>query len=101
MASRTWHGAVKLWSRKAARHWMLIHPSTMLSQLPRKRYADFLASLRQLDSSLSKRREIHLILDNGTHMHPRVEEWFAGHRRYHWHFVPTSASWLNLRRALV
>ena len=41
--------------------------------------------------------QIHLILDNySTHTHPKVEAWFAAHPRYHRHFVPTSASWLNL-----
>ncbi len=40
---------------------------------------------------------IHLILDNyGTHTHPKVQEWFADHPRYHLHFTPTGASWLNL-----
>jgi hypothetical protein len=43
---------------QGARHRMLIHTSTMLSQLPRKRHAEFLAFLRQLDASLSKRREM-------------------------------------------
>ncbi|MPY89606.1 MAG: IS630 family transposase [Luteitalea sp.] len=64
---------------------------------PRKRHTEFLAFLNQLNRSVPKRREIHLILDNyGTHTHPKVEEWFANHPRYHRHFVPTSASWLNL-----
>ena len=46
---------------------------------------------------MPRRREVHLILDNyGTHTHPRVNEWFAAHPRYHRHFVPTSSSWLNL-----
>ena len=40
---------------------------------------------------------MHLILNNyGTHTHPRVQEWFAAHPRYHLHFTPTGASWLNL-----
>jgi transposase len=53
--------------------------------------------LNQLHRSVPKRRDIHLILDNyGTHAHPKVEPWFADHRRYHRHVVPTSASWLNL-----
>ena len=44
-----------------------------------------------------RRREIHLICDNyGTHKHPKVREWFAAHPRFHVHFTPTSASWLNL-----
>jgi putative transposase len=26
---------------------------------------------------------------------PKVQRWFAGRPRYHLHFTPTSASWLN------
>jgi len=64
---------------------------------PRKRHAEFLAFLHQLNRSVPKRREIHLILDNyATHTHPTVEAWFTDHPQYHRHFVPTSASWLNL-----
>ena len=64
---------------------------------PRKRHTEFLAFLHQLDRTLPKRRTVHLILDNyGTHTHPKVDAWFAAHPRYHRHFVPTSASWLNL-----
>ena len=65
---------------------------------PRKRHTEFLAFLHELDRSIPTRhREIHLILDNyATHTHPTVEAWFAAHPRYHRHFVPTSASWLNL-----
>jgi transposase len=50
--------------------------------------------------SLAKRypkRELHLICDNyGTHKHPAVRDWCAAHPRFHLHFTPTSASWLNL-----
>ena len=64
---------------------------------PRKRHTEFLAFLNQLNRTLPSRREVHLILDNyGTHTHPKVDAWFAAHPRYHRHFVPTSASWLNL-----
>jgi hypothetical protein len=39
----------------------------------------------------------HLIVDNdGTHTHPKVMGWLARHPRFHLHFTPTSASWLNL-----
>ena len=45
---------------------------------PQKRHTEFLAFLEQLDRTVPKRREIHLILDNyGTHTHPAVEAWFA------------------------
>ena len=35
-------------------------------------------------------------MDNyGTHKVPKVTRWFVRHPRYHLHFTPTSASWLN------
>jgi transposase len=39
---------------------------------------------------------IHLILDNySTHKHAAVQRWMARHTRFHFHFTPTSSSWLN------
>lgn len=32
----------------------------------------------------------------GTRKHPAMREGLAAHRRFHLHFTPTSASWLNL-----
>ncbi len=52
-----------------------------------------------LDSIKRKypRRDIHLICDNyGTHKHPTVRQWFSANPRFHVHYTPTSASWLNL-----
>ena len=35
-------------------------------------------------------------MDNySTHKHAKVKAWFARHPRFHPHFVPTYASWLN------
>jgi transposase len=63
----------------------------------RHRHLEFLAFLERIERATPRRREIHLILDNyGTHKHPRVQAWFAAHPRYHLHFTPTGASWLNL-----
>jgi transposase len=65
--------------------------------LPRHRHTEFLAFLESLEASTPKRQQIHLILDNyGTHKHPRVRQWFADHPRYHLHFTPKGASWMNL-----
>jgi hypothetical protein len=37
------------------------------------------------------------VLDNyGTHNHEAVHNWLADRPRYHLHFTPTGASWLNL-----
>ncbi|WP_029889404.1 IS630 family transposase [Polycyclovorans algicola] len=63
----------------------------------RHRSAEFLAFLRALDREVPKHLDIHLILDNyGTHKTEAVRAWFAARPRYHLHFTPTSASWLNL-----
>ena len=41
--------------------------------------------------------KLHFILDNyATHEHARVKAWLDRYPRVHFHFVPTSASWLNL-----
>lgn len=40
--------------------------------------------------------QIHLVVDNyTTHKHPQVRRWLARHPRFHLHFTPTSASWMN------
>jgi len=71
--------------------------SVIGSCLPRHRHGEFIRFLERIEGATPRRREIHLILDNyGTHTHPKVKEWFAEHPRYHLHFTPTSASWLNL-----
>jgi transposase len=52
--------------------------------------------LRQIDRETPKALAIHLIADNyATHKHPDVKRWLAKHPRFHMHFTPTSASWLN------
>jgi len=39
---------------------------------------------------------VHLILDNyGTHKTQGIRRWLAKRPRFHLHFTPTSASWLN------
>src|SRR6266576_4967826 len=49
-----------------------------------------------IDTATHPTLDIHMILDNyGTHKHPEVRKWFNPHPRYHVHFTPTSASWLN------
>ena len=36
-------------------------------------------------------------MDNyATHKHPAVQRWLNRHPRFHIHFTPTSASWLNM-----
>jgi transposase len=63
----------------------------------RHRHDEFLRFLRTIDTSVPRKLQIHLIVDNyGTHTHPDVQAWLAKHPRFHLHFTPTSSSWLNL-----
>jgi transposase len=63
----------------------------------RHRHIEWLKFLRLLDAQTAADRDLHLILDNyATHKHPKVKAWLAKHPRFHLHFTPTSASWLNM-----
>lgn len=63
---------------------------------PRHRHQEFLKFLRLIDRRVPAAWAVHLVVDNyGTHKHPRVRGWLARHPRYHLHFTPTGASWLN------
>lgn len=70
---------------------------TVLSQCkPRHRHQEFLAFLNHVDANVPPDLEIHLIVDNyATHKHATVRAWLARRPRYHLHFTPTYASWLN------
>jgi transposase len=63
----------------------------------RHRNQEFLRFLRRLDREFPGDLQLHLVMDNyGTHKHPNVQAWLKKHPRFVPHFVPTSASWLNL-----
>jgi len=58
--------------------------------------AQRLAFLNQIDRAIDPELDLHVILDNSsTHKTPAVCRWLQNHPRVHFHFTPTSASWLN------
>ncbi|MFZ2447572.1 MAG: IS630 family transposase [Syntrophobacteraceae bacterium] len=59
-----------------------------------KRRLEFLAFMDQVLAGLPGDKEIHVILDNYC-IHKKNDEWLAAHPNVHFHFTPTSASWLN------
>lgn len=66
--------------------------------LPRHRGKEFLRFLTELEQQVPPDLELHLILDNySTHKSAAVQRWLkpAKRRRFHFHFTPTSSSWLN------
>jgi transposase len=63
----------------------------------RHRAIEFRKFLQTVDANVPAKLDIHLILDNyGTHKTPAIRRWLASHPRFHVHFTPTGASWLNL-----
>ena len=65
--------------------------------MPRHRHQEFIRFLKKIDKETPFGLDLHLIVDNYcTHKHPRVKSWLKRHPRFHLHFTPTSASWLNL-----
>jgi transposase len=69
----------------------------VIGQLHRRhRSTEFLKFLRTIEANVPPQLDVHLVMDNyGTHKTPTVRAWFARHPRFHIHFTPTSASWLN------
>jgi transposase len=65
--------------------------------LPRHRSREFIRFLNTIDHSTPAELDLHLIVDNySTHKSPSVQRWLKRHPRVHFHFTPTSASWLNM-----
>ena len=63
---------------------------------PRHRAREFLSFLRTLETQVPDDLDVHLVMDNyATHKTPAVQRWLARHPRWHVHFTPTGASWLN------
>jgi transposase len=59
-----------------------------------KKRPDFQAFMEEVVADTSEGQEIHVILDNYS-THKKNHDWLAKHPNVHFHFTPTSASWLN------
>ena len=64
---------------------------------PKRDTKHFVRFLGHLEHATPPDQAIHVILDNlSTHKSPPVQRWLRRHPRVHFHFIPTSSSWLNL-----
>jgi transposase len=86
------HGTITLF---AALNYL--NGKVLAERAPRHRHQEWLSFLKAIEAAAPAEVDIHLILDNyATHKHPKVKAWLAKRPRFHLHFTPTSASWLNL-----
>lgn len=86
------HGTTSLFAALDAR------TGVVLGQCHRRhRSTEFRKFLDAIDAATPDDLDVHLIMDNyGTHKTALIQRWLAQRPRYHVHFTPTSASWLNL-----
>ncbi len=62
----------------------------------RHRAKEFLTFLREIDANVPEDLDVHLVMDNyATHKTPVIQRWLVKRPRWHVHFTPTGASWLN------
>ena len=59
-----------------------------------KKRQDFQSFMDEVVIDIPPSQEIHVILDNYS-THKKNDAWLAAHPNVHFHFTPTSASWLN------
>jgi len=60
------------------------------------RHQEWLRFLRLIATNTPD-KDVHIICDNyATHKHEKVKAWQRRNPRFHFHFTPTSASWLNM-----
>src|ERR1700730_106095 len=70
----------------------------IIGQLHRRhRSLEFRKFLDKIEAEVPAALDVHLILDNyGTHKTATIKRWLLKRSRFHLHFTPTSAFWLNL-----
>ncbi len=62
----------------------------------RHRAVEFRKFLDTIDKAVPADLKVHVVLDNyGTHKTQLIKRWLLKRPRFHFHFTPTSASWLN------
>jgi transposase len=65
--------------------------------MPKHRHQEWIRFLNRIKRSVPKGKQVHIICDNyATHKHQKVVNWLKRNTRFHVHFTPTSASWLNM-----
>jgi transposase len=63
----------------------------------RHRSAEFRKFLDTIEDNVPPELDVHLIMDNyATHKTSAIQRWLLKRPRFHVHFTPTAASWLNL-----
>ena len=64
--------------------------------MPRHRAQEFRRFLDAVEMNVPQDLDIHVVMDNASsHKTKLIRDWFAKRPRWHVHYTPTSASWIN------
>lgn len=64
---------------------------------PQHTQREFLAFMNVLNRRVPTEVRVDVVLDNlSVHKGEQVKRWLRHHPRFHFHFVPTSSSWMNM-----
>jgi transposase len=96
-AERRTHDYVRHGTTSLCAAWA-VKTGTVIGRCHRRhRAVEFRKFLDAIDDAVPPDLEIHLILDNyATHKTPLIRRWLSKRPRFHLHFTPTGASWINL-----
>lgn len=85
------HGTVALLAA------LLVHTGEIKGKVyERNSRVEFLDFLELVEAEIPADKQVHAILDNlQVHKTAEVVAWLEAHPRWHFHFTPTHASWLN------
>ncbi len=74
-----------------------LNGSVIETCMPKHRHQEWIRFLNLIKRNTPTDKAIHIICDNyATHKHAKVISWLKRNKRFHVHFTPTSASWLNM-----
>jgi len=63
----------------------------------RHRAREFKKFLVEIELAVPSHLDVHVVLDNlATHKTPTIKRWLSKRPRFHLHFTPTHASWMNM-----
>lgn len=74
-----------------------VKAGTVISKcMPRHRAAEFRRFLDTVETRVPADLDVHVVMDNAaSHKTKLIRDWFAKRPRWHVHYTPTSASWIN------
>lgn len=85
------HGVLALYAA------LKVHEGKIFGKTKMKHtHVEFLSFVKEVYRKWGRKKELHFVIDNfSAHKTDEVKRWLEIHKRVHFHFTPTHASWLN------